>query len=366
MDFTAFLKASDDELESLIQEPAPAPRGRKPDYYLNLAFDPADRIFENGIFALAQFLTILGPGGIGKSRLLLQLAIFTIIGRNFLAFRVSKRKLRWLIIQTENSNWRIQEDLARFRAALTEEEWALVQENLIILSLEHKYGGFAGLSDMESKLMLAKAIKEANADVVAFDPLFAFSSGNLNGDEGMIRSCQTIDELAHIANPNTAVVVLHHTLTGMAGIRKAFGHERGSYGRGSKALNSWTRGQINLVPGDPEDKMKLVITCGKNSNGPEFQPFGVKLNPSTMIYEVDEGFDIDRWKAEIMGKPTPKGKPTPEAIVDLLQDIALSRKDLTELIMDNFGCGKSTAYAAIAMADGVTLRRNSARKYERA
>jgi hypothetical protein len=44
------------------------------------------------------------------------------------------------------------------------------------------------------------------------------------------------------------------------------------------------------------------VTCGKNSNGREFAPFAVRLNPETMIYEAAPDFDLDAWETEVAGK----------------------------------------------------------------
>src|SRR5688572_25844647 len=62
---------------------------RRPDEILSMAFDESDRILGDRLLAKGQSLTILGAGGIGKSRLLLQLAVAQISERRFLELETS-------------------------------------------------------------------------------------------------------------------------------------------------------------------------------------------------------------------------------------------------------------------------------------
>jgi hypothetical protein len=147
----------------------------------------------------------------------------------------------------------------------------------------------------------------------------------------MLRTCRAITSLTRLGKPDCSIVVLHHTLTGKEGLKKATGYDRASYGRGSKSLQFWTRGQINVALGSPDDDGKLVIICGKNSNGPAFDPFGIALDPVTMIYEIDPEFDFETWKNEIAGRTNSIVKPTPTAIAALVKDLPMNRKALMEL-----------------------------------
>ena len=55
------------------------------------------------------------------------------------------------------------------------------------------------------------------------------------------------------------------------------------------------RAQFQTAPGmDPradQPRARLVLSCGKCSNGEEFAPFSIKLNPANMIYEAEPEFD---------------------------------------------------------------------------
>src|SRR5690606_7182414 len=78
---------------------------------ITMSFDDADNYFGDRIIAAGQPVTLLGPGGVGKSRLVLQLALCMITGRDFLGIETRAVGKRWLIIQTENSNRRLKADL---------------------------------------------------------------------------------------------------------------------------------------------------------------------------------------------------------------------------------------------------------------
>jgi hypothetical protein len=193
---------------------------RTPEELFNMAFDPEDLYLDNGVLAAEQSCTILGTGGIGKSRLLLQLAVCTIIGREFLGWKVTKRRLRWLIIQVENSNRCLQDDLKAMRPWIGEELWPLVNQSLVIHTLEKDHDTFLNVSEHASAELLARLINQYEADVVAFDPLYAFATGNLNTDAAMHKTCKAITDLARRGNPKRAIVVLHHALTGKEGFGK--------------------------------------------------------------------------------------------------------------------------------------------------
>jgi predicted ATP-dependent serine protease len=87
------------------------------------------------VFAKGQSLVIAGCSGIGKSRLLFQLAVASIIGRPWCGLETHAGGQRWLIIQTENANSRLQDDFQQLKK-WAGEDWPLVEENLFIHTLE--------------------------------------------------------------------------------------------------------------------------------------------------------------------------------------------------------------------------------------
>jgi len=334
---------------------------KSPDQILEMKFDPNESYLFDGLFSKGQAMTLVGPGGIGKSRLLLQLAAAMIVGKEFLGIPMSPRKLRWLFIQNENSSRRLNADFKKLKAWIGDDGWQDVSDNIGIQTPDNYEDTLLDLNSYKSKKLVEDYIRQNEPDVIVFDPLCAFTSGSLNSDSSMRNVCLSINQVARAGNNDRSVVVVHHALTGKEGAKKAVGLDRSSYGRGSKALHSWTRGQVNISPSSSTDNHRLLISCGKNSNGEEFKTFGILLNPETLIYERDEDFILEQWEAGMNGGTE---KLNPLAIAKVVASGPASKKDLAEKVMEKFRCKKSVAYDAIGKANGDTIELNIEKKFE--
>jgi hypothetical protein len=319
---------------------------RKPNEFLEMRFDDSDIILGQRLLAVGQPLVIAAAGGTGKSRLSLQAAGAIVSGRKFLAFDTGGTHLRWLILQTENSNRRIQHDLAKLRDWLGA-DWEKFNEQVTIHAVENDIDGFVSLDNPENIANIEGAIAEAKPDIIVVDPLNEFAIGDLNSDVGMKTTLQMLQRVCRRGNPNRAIIVLHHAITGRSGAAKAIGFDRASFARNSKTLHSWTRGQINLAPVDPDSNDRLIVACGKCSNGPEFQTFAIRLNPSTMIYECDPTVDVAQWEKEISGNTNKEPLMTLDRVRELCRP-AIAKAALAKAIMEDCGCARGSAYRYIA------------------
>lgn len=326
---------------------------RRPGEILAMEFDGSDRILGDYVMGKGQPTTILGMGGLGKSRLLLQMAVSTILGRKFIGFETRGEGLKWLILQTENTNRRLQSDLLALQQ-WAGAGWSKVDSQLLIHTLEEDDDGFVTLSHPENQGIIIGLLDDHRPDVLAFDPLGDFGIGNLNDDTDMRATCQAMSRIGKTGNANRAIIAMHHARTGKAGAAGATGYDRGSFGRNSKALQAWTRAQINIAPGSPDDNDVLVISCGKCSNGREFPAFAVHLNSETMIYEVDTHFDIEAWEAEVGGGSGKKKTLCPEA-VPAHCSANPTKQNLVRILMDETGCGKTKAYDVVEAAEKMKL-----------
>lgn len=322
---------------------------RTPDEILAMTFDDSDRILGDRILASGQSLVIGGQGGIGKSRLLLQMAVACRAGLPFIGFETRGQELKWLILQAENSNRRLNDDLAKLRLWIGPNHWPQVNAGLIIHTLEKDLDGFLSVSSPKAQLAIKDAVESSQPDVIVFDSLYNFGAGNLNSDEDMAETLLTLARLAKAGNPRRAIVILHHAGTGKAGAARAVGFDRSSFGRNSKVLHSWTRGQINIAPGSPDEDAVFVVTCGKCSNGKEFPMFAIRLHPDTMIYAPDETFDLSQWQSEVTGK-----KDAPLMNVDKVAELctgSLTKAELAAKIRADSGCGKTASFNWVQRAD---------------
>jgi hypothetical protein len=343
-------------LDSLDKEHANGSRLtiRTPDEILAQPQDPHDNILADQLLAKGQSATLLGPGGIGKSRMVLQWAASTIAAKPFIGLETHGEELRWLVFQIENANRRLQSDLHRLRTAYRD-DWATINERLLIHTLETDRDGWLSLDAEENQFAIAEAIEAHAPDVVCFDPLNQFAMGDPNKDQDMAATCQAITRLCRKGNPQRAIVILHHTITGRAGAAKSFGMERSGYGRNSKVLQAWTRGQINLAPISEDTNDLLAVLCGKCSNGKEFPPFAVRLNPETMLYEVAPDVDMDAWRADVAGSKSSGPVMTPYKVRELCHVGGMEKAELARAIMADCGCARGTAYRQINGAEKVKL-----------
>ena len=323
---------------------------RSPDEILQMVFDDSDRILGDRILAKGQNATLCGASSVGKSRLALQLAVASITGRQFVTFETRGVNLKWLFIQAENSNRRLQFDLAKLRAWIGEHDWPIVNERLTIHTLETDVDGFLNLDDEASRARILELIQDTAPDVTVWDSLYNFQIGDLNKDPDMAATLRAISHLTKTGNPERVPFVLHHALPGRAGAAKATGYDRASFSRNSKVLHAWTRGQINVAAGSPDNNDTLILSCGKCSNGREFEPFAVRLNPDTFIYEPDTAFDMTAWQADMTGTPAAP-LMNPDRVRELCEVSGSTKATLAKAIMEDCGCYRGSAYRYITRAE---------------
>lgn len=325
-------------------------------HILAQTFSTDDNYLGDGVIARGQITAILGPPGVGKSRFMMQLGSCCITSKPFLGLPVNGKGKKWLFLQAENSTRRLNSELQKQRGAFSEAEWSGLGENLLFHTLENPSDVRLRLSDSQNADMIAKCLQDNKPDILVLDPLNAFAAGSLNSDEGMLKTLEEISQIAKAANPDVTVIVVHHTAgTGRDGIRKAVGPDRASYGRGSKALYGSVRGAINIAPGDPADARKIMVACGKNSNGVDFEPLGAVLNPETMLYETDPTFDLEKWHRHYSGAKPGSLKVSPQKVAALVQYRSLKKVALVSEIIAEYGVQKTKAYEAVSEAENSTI-----------
>lgn len=307
------------------------------------------KIFSNGYLERGNRTTVLGQGGIGKSRLIMQAALFCRAGRPFIGWNTEAKDAKWLFIQTENGNVRLQSDLVKMKQAFSEEEWDHINKGIRFHTIEEEHDGNILLDVPEVYARVAEAVASFDPDVLVIDPLRDAHSGDLNGDGDMTEVTRLLVKLSKTGGrSDRALLVLHHALTGRAGAAKGVGWDRGSFGRNSKVLQGWARAQINIMPGGADDSSWLVVASGKCSNYKEFEPFAIRLNEETMLYDVDPTFDLEAWKGDVAGEK-PKKEVTEDALVAAIEKAGgkIEKSKLLADAMSIFGCGERKVRDAI-------------------
>ena len=236
-----------------------------------MEFDPHDAVLENGYLEEGSPCAICGIGGIGKSRLALQMAMEIALGRRFLDWETNGEDLRWLFLQTENGNRRLKADLQPMMDLLTRQQRQIVDESITMHTLENHDDGFLSLGDQNVVAALQSTMTSFAPDIVLFDPLRDFAIGDLSSDVDMTATLSAILRIVRAGNPKRIPLILHHALTGKVGYAKAVGFERGGFGRNSKVLQGYMRSMINIAPEKSDSNETLIVASGKSNNSAEFQ-----------------------------------------------------------------------------------------------
>jgi AAA domain len=319
----------------------------RPSEIMAIPHDPTDNLLGARLLTRRGQMVIAGAGGVGKSRLALQLATCSVLGRRFLDLPTYSPSLRWLVLQAENDPHRQRADLEAMQR-LAGDEWAAVDSRLFLHALVTEADGFLNLDDAGAVSGIRQALDLFRPDVVVVDSLYNVGIGDLNKDVDMRETLTALGSVMRHRNPNRAIVVLHHATTGKGGIQKLVGQERASFGRNSKVLHSWARGFINVAPLSPDNNDLLAVVCGKASNGAEFQPFAVRLDRESMTYQLAPDVDV-REKVETVVSGKPDVAVTPEDVEDICD--GLTKKELVARIIKDFGVVQSRAYKVIGQAE---------------
>jgi hypothetical protein len=299
-------------------------------------------ILGNGYLIKGEFTTLLGPGGIGKSRLSLQMALCQITGREWCGIPMSNEPLRWLFIGNENSIYRLKDDLLKMLSQHSKEERELIDEYLAIQVPNTIEDSFLSLESQSAQERIKLTLGKYDPQCVVFDPLISLQIGDESDTKDMKRTVKTIMRIVKSHNMDCAVLIVHHSRTGSENIKQGANlYDSGNFGRGSKVLFSACRCQINLMPGDKEDQNKLVLACGKANNAPHFKMRGLEYDPITGLYSVDGTFDLNDWINDVDGKRSNKAA----TINDVMEAIRAGNhktSEITEFVIDITGASLRT------------------------
>ena len=329
---------------------------------LGLPDDPGDLILGNGYIERGQRTAVCGMGGIGKSRLMTQLAMMHRTGRPFLGWETKSRHLRWLFLQTENGNRRLKRDFAAMLAAFTPEEQTAITEGVFFHTLETEEDGLLIVTSEANQARIHEAIIASNADIVVVDPLRDFAGDDLNKDTAMTETLRQLRAVVTKGDPRRTLIIVHHAGEGKAAIARATGFDRGAFGRNSKVLKSWARAQFNIAPATPDDNSQILIASGKCNDYEEFPTIAAILNPETLIYEKNEDFDVDAWEESL--KADKKPSHSTSVVSDILREAGgglLKNEAIVRLQRAGVGRDKAWKLVKQAIADGLIEETDFAR-----
>jgi hypothetical protein len=338
-----------------VAQPGPFPVW-KPSQFLEYT-PPADAvILGDSLVERGKWTSLVGVGGLGKTRLALWLAVCQVLGRDWCGLKVHGKPLRWLILSTENGLRRWKTDLGAMLAGFNERQRAAIDENLRILALTDDEDGDLNTGNPESMRRLAMTLREHKPDAIVFDPFADIIDGDENKTEDVIITLRTLRHIVRKDAPTAAALLIHHSRTGAGNVAQAGDNfNAGNFGRGAKALYNTVRAEIQLAPGDRDDASKIVLACGKNSDGPKFAARGIIFDAESCSYSLNPDFDLDSWRADVRGQRTGKACTISDA-VNAIRQLALMPEDeaktgdTVRLMEDATGAGIRTCKARLSDA----------------
>lgn len=293
-----------------------------------------------GGFSLGASCVIFGQGGLGKSRLALNLARNQVLGLPFAGLPTAAQPLRHLMMGSENSIHRLQYDIRRMNVGLTPEEIARLGAHIRLATLEGPEDTFISLASPVNVDRWRLTIEQQKPDVLWADPWGDILDGDANGDDDARNTLAVLRRLLRKVNPSAGLGILAHARTGAKNILQAIGYDAANFGKGSKALYSSARCVWNLAPGDETESPLLVCVHAKSNDTPKEKPFALRLDPETMLYGKEAEFDLDAWVAEVGQRASGKGggrrtvRLTDDAAFEVLVDATETKTDTERKLRD--------------------------------
>ena len=194
---------------------------------LTLEFDDADFVLRNGYLTKGEASAICGAGGIGKSRLVIQLIRDMLTGRRFLdRWMTNGKDINALVLQSENSNRRMKSELSAQTSMLTESDKNCIHNQCVFHTLDKSDDSFLTLAQAENQQRIEDAIASYTPDLIVWDVLRDFAVDDPNSDKFMQQTLSLIGRLTRKHNPACIPLILHHGRTGKAGAASATGFDR--------------------------------------------------------------------------------------------------------------------------------------------
>lgn len=320
-----------------------------------MEFAPDDILMANGYVAKGDSTIFCGAPGIGKSRLYLQMLLAFVTGAPFLGWDTHAMGTKWLVMQSENSNRRLNAELTAMCSQFTRPQMEMVSVGIRIHTLELPQDSFLSLSVPENEGAISEVIQAYQPTGIVFDVLRDFAIGDLNTDGDMTATLSALSRITRQGNPKRIPIVIHHALTGRSGAAKATGFDRGGFGRNSKVLTGWARAQINITAYQENSNETLVIASGKANNTEEFEPFGVTLDTETMTYHRDNSIDLEAWQERVGVELPAAAHPsvtiaTVSKIVERAGLTGISKKLIARALNEE-GASRATAYRLIEKSE---------------
>ena len=263
--------------------------------------EPPEEVWGGLRLAPGQLMEVIGGSGLGKSRMMVNLAINQVLGRDFAGLPTCKRPLKWVFFGNENGYYRYRTDARMMLKFCNSAQREQIRNHIFLPTLKRPMDAHVSLSDEKNRIKFKMTIRYRDADVAVFDPWGAVIDGD-ELDDGDVR--KTIFEIMDILTANvkkpTVGIILNHSRNGIKEIADAAGFGAANYGKNSKAIFTVMRNVWNLRPGHfAEPTTKIELIHAKCSDFQPYPPRAVDFDPRTFTYDLDPAFDHMAWQSEL-------------------------------------------------------------------
>ena len=263
--------------------------------------EPPEEIWGGLRLAPGQLMEVIGGSGLGKSRMMLNLAVNQVLGRDFAGLPTCRRPLKWLFYGNENGFYRFRNDLRQMLKFCSSEQRERLRGHIFLPTMARPKDVYVSFADEENRVKLKTTIRYRDADVVVLDPWGAVIDGD-ELDDGDVRKTifEIMDVLAANVEKPTAGIILNHSRNGARELADAAGFSAANYGKNSKAIFSVMRNVWNLRPAHIADQItKIELIHAKSSDFAAYEPRAVDFDPRTFTYDLDPAFDHVAWQSEL-------------------------------------------------------------------
>ena len=263
--------------------------------------EPPEEIWGGLRLAPGQLMEVIGGSGLGKSRMMLNLAVNQVLGRDFAGLPTCRRPLKWLFYGNENGFYRFRNDLRQMLKFCSSEQRERLRGHIFLPTMARPKDVYVSFADEENRVKLKTTIRYRDADVVVLDPWGAVIDGD-ELDDGDVRKTifEIMDVLAANVEKPTAGIILNHSRNGIKELVDAAGFGAANYGKNSKAIFSVMRNVWNLRPAHIADQItKIELIHAKSSDFAAYEPRAVDFDPRTFTYDLDPAFDHVAWQYEL-------------------------------------------------------------------
>jgi RecA-family ATPase len=228
-------------------------------------------IIDQGIFPYNRHILIAGEGGVGKSLLRLELAIYLAMGWSWMGFDIPRARTV-AIFQFENSEQTEKFRIQRMLKGLGT-DFKAIGDRIKYARRDERYN----LTLKGDRAKLLEKVKALGCEVIIYDCLSNLHDSNENDN---VKMRAVLDILTDInAQLGTSCIVIHHF--GKPGEMGVDTHYRV---RGASSIMDWAYTVITLTKKPHEEKTLRKIQFAKVRDGKEPKPFYVERDDDTFLH----------------------------------------------------------------------------------